>query len=286
MSFGRRIGKAVRMAGRVEALVSVPQRALLDAGRIDRSRYTLPHFLGLGAPKSGSTWLHHNLAAHPELFLPPEKEIHYFCHYQHHTVGWYAAKFAGGADRVRGEITPNYASLEPQQVAMAHRVVPEARLLLMIRHPIDRAWSHAQMNLARQRGRAVEDVPEAEFVAHFRSRHSLDAGDYPAIVDRWTALYPEDRLWIGTYDRMVEDPVSLLRSVFAFLGVRTDVDWSAFPAQTIIDRGSPGEDLHGQRGGGNQIPPRLREVLVEIHTPTIERARARFGALVEGWTVE
>lgn len=273
----------VRTAQRTEFALAIPERALMRRGVWSTSGLALPHFLGLGAPKSGSTWLHHCLAAHPDVFVPPEKEVHYFCHFYHHTVHWYAGRFAAAGDRLRGEITPNYAELTPGRIDVVADLLPSANLLLMMRHPVDRAWSHAQMNVARQRNRSVESVPVAEYIAHARSAHSLDSGDYVGMVDRWTRRYPTEQLWLGTYDQMVSDPKSLLISVFDFLGVTTDVDWAAFPFDIVIDRGAPGADLVGQRGGGTEIPAELSVALTELYAPRIERMKQRFGALVADW---
>lgn len=279
-----RLKKIVRTAQRAELAISAPERALMRRGTLDVSRLTLPDFLGLGAPKSGSTWLHHNLDRHPGVFVPPEKELHYFCHFHHRSIRWYAGKFRAAGDRVRGEITPNYASLRPSLVDEVADLMPDVKLLLMVRNPIDRAWSHAQMNLARQQNRAVDAVPHAEYIAHFRSSHSIESGDYTTIVDRWSRRFERDRFWIGGYDEMVESPKELLTSVFGFLGVATDVDWSAFPIETVIDRGRPGsEDLVGRRGGGSELPDDLRAELERIWVPRIERMAEDLGPVAERW---
>ena len=162
--------------------------------------------------------------------------------------------------------------------------MPDAKLLLMVRHPVDRAWSHAQMNLARQRGRTVDQVPRDEFIAHFRSVHSIASGDYQSIIDRWTRRYPDDQLWLGTYDRMVSDPKGLLTSVFEFLDVESDVDWAAFPASTVIDRGRPGsDDLVGRRGGGTELPEELARELWSIWAPRIEALGKHYPEVTGRW---
>jgi hypothetical protein len=279
----RPVAKTVR---RLEYAASIPERALMRRGIMSTDDLMLPQFLGLGAAKTGSTWIHHCLDAHPEVFVPPGKELHYFCHFYHHTVHWYARQFTEAGDRVRGEITPNYAELKADRIDVVADLLPEARLLLMLRHPVDRAWSHAQMNLARQLKRPVESVPTPEYIAHARSAHSLDSGDYVGIVDRWTRRYPLDQLWIGTFDQMVTDPRSLLTALFGFLGVSTEVDWSTFPLDTVIDRGAGVgvSDLIGQRGGEAPMPPEVAEALTELYAPRMDQMKQRFGGLVERWT--
>jgi hypothetical protein len=127
-------------------------------------------------------------------------------------------------------------------------------------------------------------VPKSEYVAHFQSDHSIDAGDYPAIVDRWTRRFPSEQLWLGTYDQMVEQPRTLLTSLFSFLDVSTEIDWTTLPTQIVIDRGRPGsDDLVGRRGGGNDLPDDLANELQRIWAPRIEVMVERFGALAEPW---
>ncbi|MDH5292660.1 MAG: sulfotransferase domain-containing protein [Acidimicrobiia bacterium] len=279
----RLLKPAVRAAQRASYPLAATERFLVVRGVVDRTRYTLPDFLGIGAAKSGTTWLHHNLATHSDVFVPPEKELHYFCHFRHRTLRWYSNRLRNAEGRITGEITPNYATLSPTRIAEVAALVPEAKLVLMIRNPMDRAWSHAQMNLGRQRGRAPETVPDNEYIDHFRSRRSIANGDYSAIVDRWTAHFPESRLWVGTYDQMVEDPVGLLTSLFEFLGVSTEVDWTDFPTHTVIDRGHPGTDTVGERGGSEEIPRRLRAELDSIYRPMMTGLAERFGAAVDAW---
>ena len=149
----------------------------------------LPSFIGIGATKAGSTWLHVNLEKHPRLWLPPIKELHYFNRIlrpgnalktrllgrgmQHRlwrdilraeiklairNVGirharwkwrfffremgaaWYAGLFPGGNGLVAGEISPGYADLEPEEMRHLHALLPHAKVIYLLREPLQRAW--------------------------------------------------------------------------------------------------------------------------------------------------
>ena len=70
------------------------------------TRHALPHFLGIGAQKAGTTWLAENLRCHPEVFLPERKELHWLDHKFERPLSDWAAHFADAGERKRGEITP------------------------------------------------------------------------------------------------------------------------------------------------------------------------------------
>lgn len=241
----------VRPVRRSRILYTGPATALYATGLRSTDRFTLPGFLGIGAVKGGTTWLHHNLAAHPDLYLPPEKEIHFFDDRLHLGIRTYAANFAGAGERIPGEITPAYSVLSPARIRFVSKIVPDVRLILLIRDPVERAWSHAVMKLAREHGRRPEDIEAAEAYEHFSSRESLDRGRYSQILARWREHFPEEQLLVGVYDDIAARPKELLKDVFSHIGATTDIDWSTIPYQTVIDRGVRG----GPDVVGSSTPP-------------------------------
>src|SRR5947208_14127778 len=102
----------------------------------------LPDFLIVGAMKAGTTSLAAWLRAHPDVFMPPQKEIHFFDAQWERGVPWYADQFAGAPEgALVGEATPAYMVTTAFLDRMAS-VVPNARLLVVLREPVARAWSH------------------------------------------------------------------------------------------------------------------------------------------------
>ena len=116
-------------------------------GLLSPRALSLPHFLGIGAVKAGTTWLYRNLRCHPELYLPHPKEVHYFDQRFDRGLRFYAGKFEDGRARVRGEITPAYSALPPDRIRFIRSVMPDLKLIFLMRNPVDRAWSHALMDL-------------------------------------------------------------------------------------------------------------------------------------------
>lgn len=102
----------------------------------------LPQFLCLGAQKAGTTTLHHMLAAHPQVFLPPTKEVQFFSLHYQRGLAWYAAQFeAALPNQQLGEITPYYL-FHPYAPARINAVLPEVRCIVLLRDPVERCISH------------------------------------------------------------------------------------------------------------------------------------------------
>jgi hypothetical protein len=233
----------------------------------------LPDFLCLGAQKAGTTWLHRNLQPHPEVFLPPgRKELRFFDQRFYLSLREYAANFAAAGARRAGDITPNYGALSARRIAFVRRVVPEARLILILRNPIERAWSHALMDLATSRGRDPMDVADWEWRAHFRSRGSRRNGEYAAMLARWRAQFPREQLLVLFYEQLGEAPRELLTRVFRHIRVAEPGDWSAFPHAERIHAG-PGLPVAG---------PDLA-LLRDLYREDLAALAAEFGDAVRSW---
>jgi hypothetical protein len=92
-------------------LVAAAEKSLYTRGVLSPKRLTLPDFLGIGAPRAGTTWLDRNLRAHPDLYLPDRKELHYFDRYYHTALYVYTRRFRAGRGRVKGRDHPGLQHL-------------------------------------------------------------------------------------------------------------------------------------------------------------------------------
>jgi Sulfotransferase domain len=157
----RERGAANDNYSRLPAPVITAARETLTGWRmLSAGRRPLPDFLILGAQRSGTTSLYNYLAAHP-LVLPavPSKGVHYFDKHADRSLRWYRAHFPTRAQRrrrehpagsptVTGEGSPYYL-FHPHGPARAAAAVPDARLIVMLRDPVERAYSHYQQEYAR-----------------------------------------------------------------------------------------------------------------------------------------
>ena len=121
----------------------------------------LPTYLIAGTVRSGTTSLHRALRRHPEVFAPGEKELHFFDRQFDRGVGWYESLFADapGTGPV-GEATPNYV-YDDHAVERMAGVVPDARVVVLLRDPVERAYSQYWM----QRSAHHETLDFADAVA-------------------------------------------------------------------------------------------------------------------------
>lgn len=274
LPFRAPIKRSVRAIAKLEAAVAVPERALMRRGWLDATDLRLPDFLGIGGVKSATTWLYENLRAHPGVFLPAEKELHYFGLKWFKRLQWYAAHFEHAGDRVAGEITPAYGLLPVDRIRDVAELMPDLRLVLLMRNPVDRAWSHAVMKLSREKRRPMESVPNSEIIGFLKSDACRRAGDYAVMIGNWTTVFPAERLFVAAYEDVSNTPVELLQRVFSHLGVSAPDDYSTFPATTVIDRGAGGSGTIVGKTSRTEVPEQFRPLLEDMYREPLSKLRA------------
>jgi hypothetical protein len=145
------------------------------------------------------------------------------------------------------------------------------------------------MNLVTRRSREIEDVPVAEFMAHFNSRGSVLRGDYVGIFDAWRKHFPEAQILVDFYDYIKSDPSALLARICGFLEVemlcapKGDLGRIVLPdlTQPFAERGETAP--HNYRPRGADIPPALRSPLERMYRADLRRLAHTFGGPARGW---
>jgi len=235
-------------------------------------KLALPDFLGIGNAKAGSTWLYYNLKVHPELFLAEPKELRYFDLYFHKPLTSYTSHFKAGSKKVKGEITPSYCFIDLSRISFIKKIMPELKLIFIMRNPVERAWSQALMNLVTLPKRDYSDVKENEFYNHFISVQSLKRGDYKKIISNWLSFYPAESLFVGFFSDITERPKQLLTDIFKHLQISTNVSWKLFPYNKAF-----------QTGPNIEIPVKYQEFLEDVFRDEIEDLYLDFGIKVQSW---
>lgn len=256
-------------------------------------RWTFPDFLIVGPQRTGTTWLHAQLRFHPEILLSEPKEIFFFSRlktkdspkFQSAELAWYLPFFreplwrrvwktanclwrsrSWYRPRVRGEATASYAALDEDVIREIVLLNPDIRVILMIRDPVERAWSHAKKDLVRNRKRASEDVSPEEFEAFLADDYQRRCADYVGNLDRWGRHLRAGHLFVGLFDDVATRPRELLLEVMEFLGVRTD---ARFIPADVAEAVNP--------AGGSRIPPRFRAFLETLLAREIHELEERYG---------
>jgi hypothetical protein len=188
-----------------------------------RSPGRLPDFLIVGAAKAGTTTLYGYLREHPRIYMCREKEPSFFDGVSwDRGLDWYRSLFAGASDdQLCGEASTNYARW-PSRAAAAPRiaaVMPDVRLIYLIRDPVDRAYSHYLHDVGTGAARSDRHSMIA-FEEYLKAKPVLlDISDYLAQIRHLLNWFPRAALLILQFDELIRTPTVSLQKVFRFLGV-------------------------------------------------------------------
>lgn len=191
---------------------------------------TLPTFLGIGVPRGGTTWLHTWLASHPDVCMPTQrKELRFFDRHYDKGLGWYEGFFCADdeADQYRavGEVSPQYLYSE-ECPARIHSVLPEARLVIMLRHPVDRAYSHYGFTVQRSRYRGSFD----DFIA---SRpNALEWGFYSRYVKAYLPFFERKQILGLLFEEVFAGADAPRTDLAGFLGIAAE----KFPSNGAVSK--------------------------------------------------
>jgi hypothetical protein len=283
------------------------QRRLARHGSALRSRFhyltapmrILPEFVIIGAQKCGTSTLYALLTQHPDVLPALEKEVHFFDSNYHKGLGWYRAHFASsaycavrqrasGRRVITGEASPYYL-VYPFAPARLRSVLPQAKLIVLLRNPVDRAYSHYQHQVARGREtltfeealRAEPQRLEGELekiladetytsFAHVHYSYRL-RGLYADQLDAWLKVFPREQILVLAAEALFADTRAAVRQALAFLDL---------PDTRL--------DLSEKRNTRSyaKMDPATREELVEFYRPHNQRLYDLLGTSFEqefGW---
>jgi len=188
----------------------------------------------------------------------------------HYDDDWYLDLFSDFQDRVCGEITPAYAMLSEIDVESVRSLIGSAKILFLMRNPIEREWS--QFRFTFQRGGPDQPEPTNEEILSFLAQPAVtERSDYLTTIERWTKSFSLDNVFIGFYDDILIAPQRLLDEVCEFLGV---------PPLTLEE--STLKRIH-HRSMKLPMPSEVREELQRRHRPMIEALATKFGEHPESW---
>lgn len=181
----------------------------------------LPNLVVIGAMKCGTSSLHFYLAQHPEIWMSREKELHFFSFDDQWRRGaaWYRSHFRRGY-AVNGEASPSYSVYprRPHAAARMHGLLPEARLVYLVRDPLARILSHYLHACSV----GTEHLPLDEALGDLRDNFYLYPSLYHLQLGRYLEFYPADRILVVQAEALLRHRSATLRRIFRFLGVRED----------------------------------------------------------------
>jgi Sulfotransferase domain len=225
-------------------------------GRATASLRPLPDFLIIGAQKAGTTALYAYLRWHPQITGPSFKEVSFFDRHYARGERWYRAHLPVRRTGLVGEASPSYLfhPLAPERVA---RMLPRARLIALLRDPVDRAFSHYQHEVAlgreqlsfedalaredeRMEGEVERMLREPAYFSHAWWNYTYAArGRYAEQLERWFEAFPREQLLVLLTDELAADTAAAYRRVLDFLGAEAQ-ELAAYPR--IFEREYGGMD--------------------------------------------
>ena len=261
-----------------------------------------PDFLCVGAQKGGTSWLFHQLTLHPDFWMPPVKEVHYFdsmskvkrnnpprC--KDERDQWFLARlvelsalpyidldsyselFAAKRTLLSGDITPAYSMLNDELIERIVGYFPNLKVIFLARDPVDRAWSQLSMGVRLGNIPAFDSTNPAEVL-----RNLLSPGvffrSYPSkIVKRWRRYVRPDLFRIYFFDDLKENPAGMRRSILSFLGA--DPEKPSGPLKA---------DYNGQ-GGQEKLPltDKVKARVAQFFEHELKACAVELGGRAKSW---
>jgi hypothetical protein len=177
-----------------------------------------PDFVIVGATKSATTWLQRNLQQHSAVFMPGA-ETHYFSRNFEQGPAWYGAFFKpAAAHQIVGEKSNSYLD-HPEAPRRLRAVLPDVRLIVQLRNPIERALAHYRSYF--RRGAAAPDVDRSLAPGGGEAERLHAGGLYWRHLSRFLELFPREQLCVTLYDDLDREPASVLNRIRGHIGLAT-----------------------------------------------------------------
>src|SRR5215211_135725 len=188
----------------------------------------LPNFFVIGAAKCGTTSLHEYLKLHPEIEMSARKELQVFTRDDwREKLAWYVGQFTGSTP-LRGESSPAYTMFPflPSPAARIHELVRDARLIYLVRDPVERALAHYVEWFAL----GLEDRSIEEALADVESPRNpyMCASRYATQLECYLRRFDPAQILVIDREELLERRAAVLREVFRFLGVDPEFTTPAF----------------------------------------------------------
>ncbi len=220
---------------------------------------TKPNFLCIGAQKAGTTWLYNILQHHPDIWMPPMKEIHYFDYLHLKHIDWprkrmqqlqtalgqfikgnfnyqkleflakmavtekfddnyYLSLFNQANRKIVADITPDYSALNSQGFAHIAQLLPEAKIIFIMRNPIKRAWSQAVMqrrkDIANQKS-----ISHQEWIEVLNNSRNYRLSNYIETVELCKSYFTRENRLFLIYDDICDRPLKTIEKICSFLEI-------------------------------------------------------------------
>ena len=281
---------------------------------------TGPNFICIGAQKAGTTWLYKQLKSHPDIWMPPQKELHYFDRsdrysspsalkvsslkdrlkdqlwvesakeriakimssqrpnsvrwwsdylFADYSDDWYLSLFERPNKQITGELTPAYSMLAKEDVAKMAQLLPNTKIIFLIRNPVLRAWS--MLRFATKQGKKIDFDDTEKLIRQTNAKGQAHRSDYLRTMENYSEAFGSDRILVGFYDAISSQPQVLIQEILRFL----KIDDSSLPKLNLktISNPSPKVDM----------PEAIFEHLKDKYQASVLLLAERYGSYCHDW---
>ena len=263
-----------------------------------------PDFIGVGAPRSGTSWIYDVLTRHSAIWLPPIKELHYFDdparkrYYRflrmrlvsglwinrplslwdfHYFLGrpsdeWYCRLFEPGRRRglLTGEITPGYSVLDEKAFASMRALNPRVKLIFVMRDPVMRCWSAV---IKRRQTQGLRGLPSAEeAICTARTNGIWTRSLYSDCIEKLENVFGAEQIFYGFFEELSDNPILFLTRLLTFLDVETGkLDCLRLPPPL------------NAAAAGTRPPAAYERALAAFLLPSVQKLCDRFDGPPHNW---
>ncbi|WP_133470511.1 sulfotransferase family protein [Paraglaciecola marina] len=178
-----------------------------------------PHFICIGSQRAGTTWLHECLSEHPDVFVPEQKELHFFNTHYEKGLEYYQSHFLEADENnknlVVGEVTPNYYHDKTALLRIKEHY-PNVKIIFILREPVSRAFSHYQLSsMGPFQGLSFKDAYQQFNVIKYLSNQSQH-------LQNVFEIFGNKHVLVKFYDDISKQPENFVSSVYKFIDVNVD----------------------------------------------------------------
>lgn len=263
-----------------------------------------PDFLIIGPQRTGTTWLHRNLAKNPEIFMSEPKEIHYFAilcgranknirndfrpdisyylnHFNENKISsakdllkFFMKKKKLSQIKARGESSATYALLNSKAINDILTINPDIKIMMLVRNPIERVWSHFKLEMIQNPGigyskknkyKNVSEIPEENILKFINKKPVIENSFFSKIIDKWSSMLKEGNLFIGNFKDIADCPGDLLMRIHNFLELNFDESLFEKLMRKKINKSKDDE-----------IPQKIRFFLEQRYNDEIKLLRGKY----------
>jgi Sulfotransferase domain len=197
-------------------ITSTSSATISDQGT--RQQHPLPNLILIGAMKCGTSSLHQYLNLHPQIQMSSQKELDFFVAHKNWSKGldWYRQQFSGST-KIIGESSPNYTKypIFPGVPERMHQIVPHAKLIYLVRNPVQRLLSH----YLHQYTNRDEIRSFAQVLKDLEQSHYWQTSCYGLQLERFLRYYDRSQILVISLESLAQNRLQVLQQIFRFLTV-------------------------------------------------------------------